>query len=65
MIPPASGTIEQRFLHCAAYMLGCRLRVMGGDVQCETPKGSLEFSLLGMYDFEGEMKLIAAEARRK
>lgn len=64
MIPPASGTFEQRFLHCAGVALACRLLVMGGEV-IGHQKQSLEFSMLGMYDYEGEMKLIAAEARRE
>jgi hypothetical protein len=64
MIPGNASTFERRFLHHAAWMLGCNLRVMGGDVLgCDIPKGSLEWSLLGLQDYCAEMRLICQEEK--
>lgn len=51
----------REFTRLATWWLGCRLRVMGGEVECDIPNGSLGFSLLGCHDFAGEMKLLCIE----
>lgn len=57
---------EREFFHLAAWMLGCNLRAMGGDVTgCKIPRGSLEFSLLGMMDHSIEMRLLCREKLKR
>ncbi len=56
---------EREFFSLAKWMLGCHLRAMGGDViGCKIPRGDLGFSILGIVDFCGEMKLLCAEVRK-
>lgn len=64
MIPP-NGSLPQQFLSAATWYLACRLRVMGGDVLgCDIPRGDLGWSLLGMVDWQAEMRMIVEEMRR-
>ena len=57
-----ASRFESEFLSLAAWMLGCNLRAMGGDVRgCRIPIGDLEFSLLGLVDHCTEMRLCCAE----
>lgn len=45
-------TFERKFFDFAKWHLACRLRAMNGDViGARTPKGNLEFTLLGLRDF--------------
>lgn len=55
---------QREFLKLAGTYLLCRLRVMGGEVERMTiPPGDLRFSLLGMTDHSGEMRLLCQEAQ--
>lgn len=57
---------EREFFQLAGVYLACRLRMMGGDVEIGSglvDKGPLAFSLLGMHDYEQEMRLLIAEVR--
>jgi len=55
---------EREFFGLAKVALGCRLRVMGGDmIGCETPKGDIRWSILGETDYAGEMGLLCAEVQ--
>lgn len=56
---------EKEFFSLAKWMLGCRLRCMGGDVECDIPHGDLAFSLLGYVDHADEMGLLCAEVLEK
>lgn len=55
---------EREFLKLAGTYLACRLEVMGGRVdRNDLPPGThLRFSLLGMSDHSGEMRLMCQEA---
>lgn len=54
---------EREFFSLAKWMLGCRLRCMGGEVEGEHETGSLEGALLGYVDYCGEMQMLCAEQR--
>lgn len=66
MIPAASGTFEQRFLHAAAQMLAHRLEVMGGSVKefrSMFRHKDEALSLMGMTDWEHAMRSNCAEEK--
>jgi hypothetical protein len=58
---------EREFLKLAGTALAARLQIMGGEIDYEGQQpahdGDLTFHLLGMTDYEGEMKLLCREAR--
>ncbi len=55
---------QREFFKLARVMLGCRLRIMGGDmIGCETPKGDVGFSMRGEIDYGTEMGLLCAEVK--
>lgn len=53
---------ECAFLRAAGQMFACRWEVMGHQVR-GVRFHSLQFSLLGLHDYEAELRLMCAEAR--
>lgn len=53
---------ERAFLRAAGTMLAARWEVMGHQVR-GFRFHSLEFSLLGLHDYEAELRLMCAEVR--
>lgn len=56
---------EREFLKLAGTAFAARLQVMGGDIDYaggqRAHDGDLAFHLLGMTDYEGEMRLLCRE----
>lgn len=53
---------EREFLRTARDFLRCRLLVMGGNTGGDS-SGGMEGALLGMLDWEGEMRLLCQEGK--
>ncbi len=57
---------EQEFFKLAGTVLACHLRAMGGVALISgVPAGDLAFSLLGIVDYCGEMRLLCQEVMGK
>ena len=58
---------EREFLSLAAVWLGCRLQIMGGEVEGKpspgNPVSAMEGAMLGAFDYAYEMKLTVQEWR--
>lgn len=59
-----SANWEHEFLiRLAPIWLACRWRIMGGRLIGRWPKTDLGFDLLGMCDYQMEMRLLLEETR--
>lgn len=60
------GVFEREFLSLAGTMLATRFQLMGGDLDYEgsglSPEADISLQVLGMTDYEGEMRLLCREA---
>lgn len=54
---------ESEFLKLAGFMMYCRARIMGLDIEDDPYPYDLEGSLLGYMDYAAEMKLIIHQER--
>lgn len=52
---------EKEFFQLAGFMLYCRARVMGLEIEDDPYAYSLEGSVLGEMDYSREMKLMVKE----
>lgn len=59
------GVFEREFLSLAGTMLATRFQLMGGDLDYEgsglSPEADISLQVLGMTDYEGEMRLLCRE----